>query len=112
MEIELEKKFTYRVCEQDTLNSICIKFNTCKENILRNNNEIPLYAGEIIEITLNDFVIHIIKPTETLESVARIYNISCEELKNLNNLNNNKLFIGSVFVLAASLANFLIREFK
>ena len=56
--MEICKKFYYRVLDGDNLREICQKFNTSKENILRNNKEIPLYAGEWVEITVNDFIEH------------------------------------------------------
>ena len=50
MKINLNDEFYYRISNETDLNIICQKFNTCKENILRNNNSIDLYEGEIIKI--------------------------------------------------------------
>jgi len=96
MEMKTKKQFYYRVEEGQNLKDICAMFNTCKENILRNNNEIELYAGEWVRITKNDFFMHIVKPTETLPLIANMYNIDINKLKEDNNLNSEKLFIGQM----------------
>ena len=94
--MELEKKFVYRVEDNDTWEIIYTKFNTSKQNILRNNNDIPLYVGELIEITVNDYITHIVKPMETLKNIAEKYKITVEELKKENDINTDKLFIGQI----------------
>lgn len=96
MNIKTNKQFYYRIEEGQNLKDICTMFNTCKENVLRNNNEIELYAGEWVKITKNDYLIHIVKPTETLTLIADMYNINVNKLKEDNNLNSEKLFIGQI----------------
>ena len=96
MSFELLQKFIYRVQVGDTLQSICEMFNTSKENILRNNSEISFYEGEIIEIKQNEFITHLVKPAETLKSIATNYLVDIEDLKEQNNLTSEKLFIGQV----------------
>ena len=68
--IELAKTFVYRVQDNDTINSICNEFNTTQEKILRNNPNIPIYVGECLEITINNYKTHIVKPMETLEHIS------------------------------------------
>ena len=92
--IEIMKKFIYRIQKGDTLVNICERFNTTKENITRNNNEIPLYIGEFVEIIVNNYKTHIVKPTETLESISNKYNLTIDEIMGFNNLTTQKLFIG------------------
>lgn len=92
--MEICKIFYYRVLDGDNLPEICQKFNTSKENILRNNTEIPLYAGEWIKIKVNDFVEHFVKPTETLNIIAQNFCTTKEKLIADNNLQMEKLFIG------------------
>jgi len=94
MNIEMEKAFYYRVQVGDKLESLMQKFNTCKENILRNNSNIPLYAGEWIYIKQNEFVLHFVKPMETLDDIVKKYNTTIEKIKEDNNLKTEKLFIG------------------
>ena len=92
--MDLSKEFYYRVLDGDNLNKIRQRFNTEQENIIRNNSEIPLYAGEWIKIKVNDFITHFVKPTETLKVVSEKYSITPEELASFNNLQTEKLFIG------------------
>lgn len=94
--MEIEKQFVYRVLDGDTLASICLKFNTSIENIVRNNKDIPLFAGELIEIKVNDYIQHFVKPAQTLKDIAEMYNITTEEIKEKNNLQSEKLYIGQV----------------
>ena len=96
MEIEPLKKFVYRIEQKDTFTTICERFKTSKENILRNNPEIDLYAGELVEITVNDFLTHIVKPTETLSEIANIYGLMEDTIKQQNHLCSEKLFIGQI----------------
>lgn len=96
MDINLSKEFVYRIQEKDTIESLCKKFNTCKENILRNNDSLNLYAGELVNIVVNDFQIHIVKPAETLNEIVNKYNIDAVRLKQDNNLVSEKLYIGQM----------------
>ena len=92
--MEMSKSFYYRFLDGDNLRGICQKFNTSKQNILRNNASIPLYAGEWVEITVNDYIEHFVKPTETLNVIAQNYCTTKEKLIADNNLQTEKLFIG------------------
>ena len=94
MKLKLPKEFDYRVMSGDSVESICEKFNTCNENILRNNPNLSLYAGEWIRIKVNDFVMHIVKPAETINNIAKFHGVSKEKIINDNALNSEKLFIG------------------
>ena len=94
--IKLQKQFVYRVKEEDDICYICKIFNTCKENILRNNNNIPLYAGELIEIKVNDYISHIVKPAESLKTICEEYNICKDDVIITNNLKTEKLYIGQM----------------
>ena len=74
MEIKQSKQFYYRVQDDDTITNICQKFNTCKENITRNNPTLNLYAGEWILIKGNEFKTHYVKPMETIFDISIKYN--------------------------------------
>lgn len=96
MKIVLAKEFLYRVKENDNILDLCMKFNTSKLNIIRNNNKIDLYTGEWIKIKVNDYLSHFVKPMETVSKIAKQYNISIEKLKADNNLKENRLYIGQL----------------
>ena len=96
MEIKTLSKFKYRVKDGDTLSEICSRFNTSKENIFRNNNNIDLFVGEWIEITVNEFLTHIVKPTQTLSQIAQMYNVDVSDIIEFNNLKTDKTYIGQI----------------
>lgn len=92
MKIELCDDFFYRV---DNVNlNIENEFNSCQENVLRNNINLKLYCGEWIKIKVNNFITHHVKPAQTLNSIAQIYGTDSKKIKDNNNLKNEKLFIG------------------
>ncbi len=92
MKIKMCEEFYYRAKEKDE--DVYNKFNSSKEKVLRNNENIKIYAGEWIKIKQNDFITHFVKPVETIEQIARIYNTSAEQIIKDNNLEVSKLFIG------------------
>ena len=94
MEIKQSKEFYYRVQKGDDYFSICSRFNTCRENIIRNNNDLDFYVGEWIIIKTNEFKIHIVKPAERLIDIVKKYNTNIDKLKIDNNLQTEKLYIG------------------
>ena len=94
MKIELCDTFFYRIPSEKA--DIYSQFNTNKENVFRNNKAIDFYAGELVKITQNDYISHIVKPTETLLHIANQHKISVEKLRRDNDIKNDKLFIGQV----------------
>lgn len=92
--INLEKQFVYRIKQGDTLKYLYEKFNTCKENLLRNNPNIPLYEGEVVEIKVNNYKMHFVRPMETLDDICKNYGLTKDKIISTNSLNTTKLFIG------------------
>ena len=94
----------YTVKKGDSLWSISQKYNiSVKELIELNNlNNLTLQINQklkvpkiiIIEPEENDTEIYIVEKNDTLWSISRKFNISVNELKELNNLTNNLLSIG------------------
>ncbi len=93
MELKLKKQFLLRV-ENQNEQQLCNDFNIETENIVRNNNAYPIFCGEYVEININDYKTHFVKPAQTLDDIAKIYNISSEKISADNNLTSPKLFIG------------------
>ena len=94
----------YTVKKGDSLWSISKKYDiSVKELIELNNlNNLTLQINQklkvpktiIIEPEENDTEIYIVEKNDTLWSISRKFNISVNELKELNNLTNNLLSIG------------------
>ena len=94
MKVKMSDKFFYRVedCDFD----IFKEFNSSKDNVVRNNGELKFYQGEWVEVKVNDFISHFVKPTETLEVIANQYSTTKDKIVKDNNLKDNKLFIGQL----------------
>ena len=84
----------YQVTINDNLNTISKKFNVTPNKVVRNNTNVDFYEGEVVKIIYDDSNIYIVKPLETLSTIAEKYNTSVEELVKLNNLKSTRLFIG------------------
>ena len=96
MEVKQCSQFYYRVQEGDSLLKICNKFNTSKDSLKRNNESLDLYVGEWLIIKTNDYKTHYVKPAEKLTDIALKYNTNVEKLKQDNNLQNERLYIGQM----------------
>lgn len=94
MKVEICEEFYYRIRNENI--NLEKEFNSCGENILRNNEKIKLYAGEWVKIKINNFVTHFVLPVETLESISKKYNVSIDKLFTDNNLTDKKLYIGQM----------------
>ena len=99
-----EEYDVYTVKKGDSLWSISQKYDiSVKELIELNNlNNLTLQINQklevpktiIVEPEENDTEIYIVEKNDTLWSISRKFNISVNELKELNNLTNNLLSIG------------------
>lgn len=96
MKLKLCDEFFYRVKDKDCLFNF---FDTCEENLNRNNSNIKIYNGEYLKIKINDYVIHFVKPMQTLHNIAQIYNTTEEEIELRNDLKSKKLFIGQKLII-------------
>ncbi|MCQ2555749.1 MAG: LysM peptidoglycan-binding domain-containing protein [Clostridia bacterium] len=94
MEIKTSRQFYYKILPNESLKELCEKFNSSTDNILRNNSNLNLYAGEWVKVDVNNFFTHIAKPMETLDDVAKKFNVGKEKLVQDNQLETDKLFIG------------------
>lgn len=94
MEIKPSKQYYYRISKQEAEQGFYIKLNTSKEKVLRNNKNISPYAGEMVLVSTNNYLTHIVKPAETITAICQKYNILEDDLISDNNLVSKRLFIG------------------
>lgn len=90
----------YFVKENDTLISICNKFCVLKEDLIRDNDledNYEAYEGDILWIRKKNLAIHIVKPLETIESIAKLYNVSVKEIQEKNGI--TKVFLGQKIII-------------
>lgn len=95
MKFEIEKvqfDSIVKKLQTDNLQNVIDEYNCVKSDIKYNGNDI--YPGKWIVIENLSKTYHSVKPLETLESISVLYDISPQQIIQLNKLKNNKLFIG------------------
>jgi N-acetylmuramoyl-L-alanine amidase len=102
---------TYKVVAADTLYSIANKLDTTVSELklLNNLTSNMLSVGQILKIPtkfvdVGDTELYQVKSGDTLYSIANKYNISVNELKTINNLDNNNLAIGQLLNVPSGLS--------
>lgn len=91
---------TYTVVKGDTLSQIASRFNTTVTELKRLNNLTSdiISVGQILKLptstTTPTYGTYIVVKGDSLYKIAQKYNTTVEELKTLNNLTSNTLYIG------------------
>ena len=98
----------YNVKAGDTLYSIAKKYNTTVDKIKRLNNLFTdiLTIGQNLKLPLTEYietpsstVNYIVKPGDTLYSIANKYNTTVNNIKQKNNLTSNLLLVGETLLI-------------
>ncbi len=97
----IETTTLYIVKEGDTLYSISRKFNVSVDDIIRinnlNSNLIALGQELFIPVPGDgDFVLYEVVSGDTLYSISRKYDVDIQTIRDINNLSNNNLSIGTL----------------
>ena len=102
-EIPTENYFNYNVVSGDSLYSIARKFDTSIDAIKTINNLTSnlLSVGQILKIptTSTSEKTYVVKSGDSLYSIAKKFNLTVDELKQLNNLTSNLLNIGQILII-------------
>ena len=107
---------TYKVKQGDSLYQIAQKYGITVNEIKNTNNLTSnlLQIGETLliptkkaestplEPSTTDQTIYTVKSGDNLYNIARIYNVTVDELKKANNLNTNNLTIGQKLIIPTS----------
>lgn len=114
---------TYKVQKGDTLYSIANAFNTTVDEIKRINNltNNTLYIGQVLELPKtplppveepspenpgeNIYTIYIVQKGDSLWSISRKYDITVQELIDINDLLTTTIKVGDQLKVPASLSN-------
>ena len=91
---------TYTVKSGDTLYNIAKKYSTTVDNIkiLNNLNTNTISINQKLKIPSNkeNYITYTVKSGDTLYNIAKKYNTTVNEIKNINNINNNLLSINQI----------------
>lgn len=96
----------YTVQKGDTLYKIAAQFNITVAELKRINNltSDTLSIGQRLLISQEPTIlnnIYVVEKGDTLYEIASVYGISVQELKELNNLTSNNIYIGQQLVVPA-----------
>jgi len=103
-----EGYFLYTVRSGDSLYAIARKYNITVDEIKNLNNltSNTLSIGQVLRIPSsesgNGYINYVVVSGDSLYVIARKYNITVDEIKNLNNLTSNTLSIGQVLRIPSS----------
>lgn len=96
----------YTVQKGDTLYKIANQFNITVNELKKLNNlqSDTLSIGQQLQISKEPTIlnnIYIVEKGDTLYEIASVYGISVQELKDLNNLTSNNIYVGQQLVVPA-----------
>lgn len=98
-----EDYFSYIIKNGDTLYSIAKKYNTTVDEIKSINNlsSNNLTVGNILKLPVieSDNINYVVKSGDTLYSIAKKFNTTVNEIKNINGLTSNTLTVGKTLKL-------------
>jgi LysM repeat protein len=83
----------------ESLPSFLKQLNNLPTNILTIGQQIQIPTSEFIE-TPTTTITYTVIPGDTLYSIARTYNTSVNNIKELNNLSNNILTVGQQLLIS------------
>ena len=111
---------TYIVKPGDTLYGIAQQLNTSVAALKNTNNlntnqisigqilKVP-QSGIVLPETDNNFV-YLVKPGDTLYSIARMYTTSVDDIKALNNISEDNLLVGQTLLIPQTTSNIPITD--
>ena len=92
MQINQKTHLTYVVGQNETLSSICGKYNLDIGELKELNQIQNVKAGDVILLSKQYKNVYVVKPLDTYESIAQKMNVSVQVLKNVTK--NKKMYIG------------------
>ena len=99
---------TYTVQSGDTLYGISKQFGVSVDELQRINNLTSnmLSVGQVLKLPMQDkveeIVMYTVQKGDSLYSIAKKFNITVDEIKSLNNLTSNNLFIGQQLMIKSA----------
>lgn len=99
------KDLYYTVIKGDTLYSIAKKFNISLDELksINNLNSNLISVGDKLVVSIGDIDLddnyYVVKKGDTLYKIARMYNISVNDLMGWNNLSGNNINVGDKLII-------------
>lgn len=90
-------EFIYQLQQNESVETVANNFNISALQIKQENKDAIFKCGKCIVLFNNSKTYHIVKPCETLESIARLYDTSAEKIKEKNKVKT--LFIGMRLII-------------
>ncbi len=86
----------YTVQRGDTLSAIARRFGTTINELMRLNNlsSTRIYAGQSLQITAGEEIIHVVVRGDTLTSLAQRYGTTVTAIQNANGLRTTVIYVG------------------
>jgi LysM repeat protein len=110
--IQIEDKDTYIVKSGDTLWSIAKKNNLSVDNLKKYNNlkSNLLFVGQTLKLSAPKTPVteddaankYVVKPGDNLYAISKMYKVSVDDLKKVNNINNDIISIGQILTIPPS----------
>lgn len=93
-----DEPFEYRVRPGDNLSAIAKRFDVAV-SLIRQLNGLKkdrIYPGQTLQLKPSslDEAVHVVRRGETLSSIALKYRMSVSEVKRINDIDGNKIFVG------------------
>lgn len=112
----LDDNVYYTVKKGDSLYSIAKKYNMTVDDLLKINglNSDLLSIGQVLKIDngLKNSSSYYVKKGDTLWNIAKIFNVSVNDLKAINNKVNNDLYIGEKLIIPNSSISEVVNTFN
>jgi len=102
-----EENFRYTVVYGDTLSEIALRYNTTVQRLVELNNIANpnlIYVGQILTIpnlgTVKRRISYKVVRGDTLNQIARTYNVTVQSIVELNNIQNpNLIYVGQTLII-------------
>lgn len=113
-------KNTYKVQKGDSLYQIAKKYNTTLDELkkINNLNSNTLSIGQILNLPTKNIeenkniILYTVQKGDNLYQIGNKYNVSVNEIKELNNLTNNLLSIGQILKIPTADDDYIIYSVK
>lgn len=84
----------YKVMRNEDFLDVSKKFNVPVQVLYKENNKTETFEGDRVIVSKESKILHVVKPAETLQQIANMYNVSIEHIKRNNTI--TEIFIGQM----------------